>query len=111
MEELPVEPGGTEPRYLLVISWLVPFSLVALVGAPGMPFVRRHAVQGTLTGCALVFVLALSVLLPAWLGLITTLTVGAWLCVTCLRGMMAALAGHPPPAVPGVDALAARVLR
>jgi hypothetical protein len=105
------EPSGTEPRYLLVSAWLMPFSLVALVGAPDLPFVRVHAVHGTLAGCALVGLLALSALVPAWLGLPWALTAGTWLCVACLRGMLAALAGRPPPAIPGVDALAAHILR
>jgi|GEM_PF-4224518 len=110
MSASPVESNGTEPRYLLVSAWLMPFSLVALVGAPELPFVRLHAVHGTLAGCALVGVLSLSALLPAWLGLTTALTAGTWLCVACLRGILAALAGRPPPSIPMVDALAARIL-
>lgn len=106
----PAEPSGTEPRFLLVSCWLVPFSLVALVAAPDLPFVRLHAVHGTVAGCALVGLLALAALLPAGLGLPLALTVGTWLCVGCLRGMVAALSGRPPPSFPGVDRVAVRVL-
>lgn len=75
----------------------MPFSLVPLVAALEQPFLRSHALAGTVTGALAVAVLVLANLLPTWLGLPLGLPVGLWLGVSCLRGMMAALAGQRPP--------------
>ena len=87
----------------------MPFSLVPLVAALEQPFLRSHALAGTVTGGAAVAVLVAANLLPAWLGIPLGLPLGLWLGISCLRGMMAALAGQPPPELPWISAWLARL--
>ncbi|MEN9798039.1 MAG: hypothetical protein RL653_1735 [Pseudomonadota bacterium] len=90
---------GAEPRLLLVAAWLMPLSVVPLILAREAPFVRAHALAGTVTGGCCVAALTVGNLLPAWLAIPVAVPTALWLGTCCLRGMFAALEGRPPPRV------------
>lgn len=87
----------------------MPLSVVPLVLTHQQPFLRSHAVAGTVTGGLCVAALTVGNLLPAWLAVPVVLPLSLWLGTCCLRGMFAALEGRPPPRVRWISAWVAWV--